>query len=154
MIDKDALQKFIESRLDGTEYFLVDIKVSPANEIVVEIDSMKSVDIDFCIELTRAIEDAFPREPEDYELEVGSSGLTSPFKVHRQFEKNIGNRVEIITRDGRKLRGILAEVMSDKFIVVVSVKEKPEGAKRPVEVSRELTFDYKDVKSVCYDLQF
>ena len=154
MIDKKALSEFVENRLAGTDYFLVGVTVSGSNEIKIEIDSMGGVDIDFCVELSREIEEAFPREPEDYELEVGSAGLTAPFKVLRQYEKNIGNKVEVLTADGRKIRGTLLRADSDSFAIETKLKEKPEGAKRPVEVSKEETFRYADVKSVVYDLEF
>ena len=151
MIDKQALKQFIEQRLEGTDYFLVDLSVNAANEIKIEIDSMEGVDIDFCVELSREIEEAFPREPEDYELEVGSAGLTSPFKVLKQFEKNIGNKVEVLTADGRKLRGTLTEASPESFTIETMVKVKPEGAKRPVEQPKPETFAYSQVKSVVYD---
>lgn len=154
MIDKNALREFVEQQLEGTEYFLVDIEVSRTNEIKIEIDSKESVDIDFCIQLSHEIEKAFPREPEDYELEVGSAGLTSPFKVLAQYEKNLGNKVEVLTRDGRKLRGVLSEVTPESFSVETKVKVKHEGAKRPVEETRIEKFGYDDVKSVVYDLEF
>lgn len=154
MIDKQALQDFITGRLEGTDYFLVDVTVSKSNEIKVEIDSMGSVDIDYCVGLTRAIEEAFPRDDEDYELEVGSAGLTSPFKVRSQYEKNIGNKVEVLTADGRKLHGVLTGAGDESFTVDVTVKVRPEGAKRPVEQTESLTFPYTGVKSVRYELEF
>ena len=101
MIDKKAIEQFVEKELDGTQYFLVGVNVTGANEIKIDIDSFESVDIDFCVSLTRSIEERFPREPEDYELEVGSAGLTSPFRVRKQYEKNLGNEVEVLARDGK-----------------------------------------------------
>ena len=154
MIDKSALRQFIEERLAGTDYFPVDLNVSPSNEIKVEIDSKKGIDIDFCVKLTREIEEAFPRDAEDYELEVGSAGLTSPFKVLAQYEKNVGNPVEVLTRDGRKLHGTLVEASPENFTIETTVKVKPEGAKRPVEQQQRETFGYDDVKQVVYDLRF
>ena len=154
MIDKSALRQFIEERLEGTDYFPVDLNVSPSNEIKVEIDSKKGIDIDFCVKLTREIEEAFPRDDEDYELDVGSAGLTSPFKVLAQYEKNVGNPVEVLTRDGRKLHGTLVEASPENFTIETTVKIKPEGAKRPVEQQQRETFGYDDVKQVVYDLRF
>lgn len=154
MIDTDALRQFVEEKLAGAGYFLVDLTVSSDNEIKVEVDNREGVDLDFCVELNRAIEEAFPRDEEDYELEVGSAGLTSPFKVLAQYEKNIGNKVEVLTRDGRKLRGILSGADADGFRLMVTEKVKPEGAKRPVEQTREMAFGYGDVKSVCRELEF
>ncbi len=60
MIDKTALRSFLETRLAGTGYFLVDLSISASNEIKVEIDSADGVDIDYCIALSRAIEESFP----------------------------------------------------------------------------------------------
>lgn len=153
MIDKKALGQFIEERLDG-DYFLVDIRVSKSNEITVEIDSDSGVDIDYCIALSRAIEEAFPRDPEDYELEVGSAGLTSPFKVKRQYEKNIGNDVEVLSRDGHKYIGRLERVDDNGFAITTTVKEKPEGAKRAVSREVEMEFNFNDVNSVKYEFIF
>ena len=154
MIDKEKLGKFIESELEGSEYFLVDLKVNAENEITVEIDSDSSVDIDDCIALSRKIEEAFPREDEDYELEVGSSGLTSPFKVVRQYEKYLGEEVEVVEKDGKKRQGVLKSVTPEKFVITVTEKVKPEGAKRPVLQERDIEYGYGDVKQTSYLLKF
>lgn len=154
MIDSKSLEDFIAARLDGTEYFPVEVSVTPANEIKVEIDSTGSVDIDFCIALSRAIEDAFPRDEEDYELEVGSAGITSPFKVHAQYVKNVGRDVEVLTRDGRKLRGTLTEAGDDTFTVRTEEKVRHEGAKRPVMEQHDTVIPYDDAKSVRCELKF
>ena len=154
MIDKTALTTFIESQLEGTGLYLVDLTVSPANEIKVEVDSDTSVDIDECVALTRKIEQEFDRDKEDYELEVGSAGLTSPFKVRRQYEKNIGHEVEVLSADGKKYKGLLREAGDDSFTIVCEEKVKPEGAKRPVIEKVEHTFGYGDVKYTKYLLQF
>ncbi len=154
MIDKKALTDFIESRLENTDLFLVDVEVSPANEIKVEVDSMTGVDIDKCVELSREIEQQFDRDVEDYELEVGSAGITAPFKVKRQYEKNIGRDVEVLAGDGKKYKGTLLNAGDDSFTVAVEEKVKPEGAKRPVIQRVERSFNYNDVKQTKYLFQF
>ena len=70
--------------MEGTDLFLVDVRISKDNNIVVEIDSDTSVDIDECIRLNRLVESEFGRDEEDYELEIGSAGLTSPLRERRQ----------------------------------------------------------------------
>ncbi len=154
MIDKTALTQFIEQQLTDTDLYLVDIAITPDNVITVEIDSDSPVDIDECIALSIKIEEAFNRDEEDYELEVGSAGITSPFKVVRQYQKNIGNEVEVIARDGRKYTGVLREAGPESFTIISKEKVKKESAKLPVleEVTR--TFAYSDVKSTSYLLQF
>lgn len=154
MIDKQALTTFIESRLGGTDLFLVDLRISSDNNIVVEVDSDMGVDIDRCVELTREIEAEFDRDKEDYELEVGSSGLTSPFKVRRQYEKNRGKEVEVLSCDGKKYKGMLQEVGADTFTIISREKVKKEGMKRATMEDVVHTFPYSGVKYTKYLLQF
>lgn len=159
MIDKILLRETIDGELAMTDAFLVDLRVTPDNRIVVEIDSPTGVDLDECVRLTRAIESRFDRDEEDYELEVGSAGLTAPFTVRGQYEKNVGNAVTLLTRDGRKLHGTLkavgeGEEMDFPFTVAVMEKVREEGKKRPVTVERELTLRPAQVKSITYDIGF
>ncbi|MDE7160954.1 MAG: ribosome assembly cofactor RimP [Muribaculaceae bacterium] len=154
MIDSTALRTFIESRLEGSDYFLVDLNVTPDNVITVEIDTTGDAALDRCITLTREIEEAFDREKEDYELEVGSAGLTSPFKVKGQYEKHIGHEVEVLSADGRKYRGELISCDNNSFVIRCEEKVKPEGAKRPVIEQVDRSFAYTDARRVNYLLKF
>ena len=156
MIDRQLILQTVEQALEGTDMFPVDVTVAPGNVVTVEIDSMSSVDIDTCAMITRRIEGAVDRDIEDYELEVGSAGLTSPLKVRRQYEKNIGNEVEVLTRDGRKMHGTLTAVNDDAtgFTVRIPVKVKEPGAKRPVVRDEEITLPVADVKYVRYEITF
>lgn len=154
MIDKKELSAFVEKQLEGSEYFLTDLTVSADNEIKVEIDSMTPGDIDECIRLTRAIEAAFDRDKEDYELEVGTAGLTSPLKVRRQYEKYIGQDLEILTNDGRKLHGLLRSVTDDGITLNMEQKVKKEGVKKPVIETIELDLPFSNIKRAVYDLKF
>lgn len=155
MIDKDLLLRTIEDAIANTDMFVVDVRVTPTNEITVEIDSVEGIDIDTCAAITRRIEEVFDRDVEDYQLEVGSAGLTAPFKVRGQYLKNIGNEVQVLTRDGRKLKGILTDVADDGlFTIEIPVKVKPEGAKRPVIEMQPQVFNPADCKSVAYVINF
>lgn len=156
MIDKELIGGIVEKALEGTDNFLIEVKVTPDNSVTVEIDSMTGVDIDTCARLTREIESQVDREVEDYELEVGSAGLTSPLKVRRQYEKNIGNELEVLTKDGRKLTGALKSVSADgsEFTLVIPKKVKEPGKKRPEIVDTEETMAVADTKSVKYLIKF
>lgn len=154
MIDKQLLTQTVEQAIENTDLFIVDIKVNPGNAIVVELDSETGIDIDMCVNITRKIESVFDRDVEDYELEVGSAGLTAPFKVRGQYLKNIGNDIEVLTCDGRKLHGVLTEVGDDEFTVEIEKKVKEEGAKRPTLVKEPLTFKFNETKSVKYLINF
>ncbi len=154
MIDKSLVIQLVEDKLQGTEYFLVDAKVSADNSIVVEIDNQEGVDIDFCAELTRFIEANIDREVEDYALEVGSAGLTQPFKVLKQYQKNIGNEVEILSKAGKKTEGVLLAADDAKFAVEIEKQVKPEGAKRKITVKETIEFTYEEIKYTKYLIRF
>ena len=154
MIDKKELEALVQEGLAGTDCFLVDVQVSPNNVLVVEIDNEEGVDIDRCVALHRFLESKLDRDVEDYELEVGSAGITSPFKVLGQYKENIGNEVEVLTKDGRKLSGILKSADPEKFVVTVTKKVKSETSKRKVEVEEDCTLTYDEIKYTKYLIRF
>ena len=154
MLDKTAIEKFIEEKLAGTDMYLVDLEISPDNVIRVELDSDTSVDIDSCVKLTREIEEEFDRDKEDYELEVGSAGLTSPLRVSRQYQKYLGKELEVLTLSGEKLKGELVSANDEGFTISCPTKIKKEGSKRPVIENVDHTIGYGEVKQAKYLLKF
>ena len=152
MIDKNVVKQLANEWLEGKDYFLTDITVSPDNRIVIEIDHAEGVWIEDCVALSRYIENHLDRDIEDYELEVGSAGIGQPFKVLRQYEINVGEPVEVLTTNGKKLVGTLKEATPDHFVITIEEKVKMEGEKRPKMVERELTFGYDEVKYTKYYL--
>ena len=138
MIEKNVVTRIVEEWLDGKDYFLVDVSVSPDDKIVVEIDHADGVWIDDCVDLSRYIESRLSREDEDYELEVGSAGIGQPFKVLKQYQIYIGKEVEVMDNTGKKWKGVLADANEENFTVTMTVKVKPEGAKRPKLVEQNV----------------
>lgn len=154
MIDKQTIYSIVEQGLQGSDCFLVDVNVAPGNVISVEIDNKEGVDIERCEKLHRFIEAHLDRDVEDYELEVGSAGITAPFKVVAQYRKNVGNEVETLTADGRKLTGVLDRCDDEGFVLSIVKKVKPEGAKRKIEVTEEVPLKYSEVKYTKYLIRF
>lgn len=156
MIDKVKLRETVDSAIADTNLFVVECNVSANNSIIVTIDSPDGVDIDTCVDITRRIEEVFDREVEDYELEVGSAGVTAPFTVPQQYHMNIGNDVDILTRDGRRLHATLTEVSDDNSVITVTVptKVKEEGAKRPKLVDVAHQISVSDIKSIVREIKF
>ena len=146
MIDKTALEQVINEALEGTKMYLVTLKVSKDNVIDVALDSDEDITIDDCVAVNDAVLAAFDRDDEDYELTVGSYGITSPLLLPRQYRKNIGYEVEVLTSDGRKLKGVIADADEEGFTLTMTVKKKLEGKKRPEEVEEQERFNYNDIK--------
>lgn len=154
MIDKNIVTTLVEEYISESDVFLVDVTISKENKILVEIDSDEGISIDYCVEMSRFLESKLDREVEDYELEVGSAGLSAPFKVCRQYQKYEGEEVEVLDGKGGKFKGILVNVGEESFGLQVTSKVKTEGSKKKVEVTEVLTFDYDKVKQTKYSIRF
>lgn len=154
MIEKNVVSKLVEEKLASSDNYLVDVVIKPGNLIIVEIDNDEAVSIDDCVQLSRYVEEHLDREVEDYELEVGSAGITSPFKILRQYQKNIGNEVEMQLRSGTKLTGILKDASEEGVVITVARQVKPEGAKRKTTVEEDQSYTFDEIKYTKYLIRF
>ena len=154
MINKETIKTLTEEWLQSNDYFLVDIIFGADDRIVIEIDHADGVWIEDCAELSRFLQERLGDELGDYELEVGSAGLGQPFKVAQQFINHIGDTVEVLDLDGKKVRGVLKSVDGNHFTVTLQEKQKQEGKKRPVLVEVDKTYAMDGVKYAKYLLTF
>ena len=154
MIDKNLIKGIVDKAIAETSMFLVDVIVNPGNVIIVEVDSDTGIGIDDCVVLSKKIEAELNRDEEDFELEVGSAGITSPFKIPRQYQKNKGNEVEVLTKNGQKLSGVLKSSDEAGFVVTITKMIKPEGAKKKIAQEEDLSFAYDEVKYTKYLIRF
>ncbi|MGM9760591.1 MAG: ribosome assembly cofactor RimP [Parabacteroides sp.] len=154
MIEKNEVKQLAEAFLASTDNYLVDVEVKPGNLIVVEIDNDEAVCVDDCAALSRYLEEHLDRDIEDYELEVGSAGLTSPFKILRQYQKNVGNEVEMLLKSGSKLHCVLKEANESGVVVTVAKQVKPEGAKRKMTVMEDQSYTFDEIKYTKYEIRF
>lgn len=155
MIDKQLIQNLVGERLQGTGYELITLKVSGQNEVLVEVDKLDGVDVEFCAELNHyLVEQLDAQGIEDYALEVGSVSLTAPFVTKMQYEKHLNHDVEVLAADGKKYRGTLVSVDEDTFAIDTEVLVAVEGKKRKQKEIQTLTFAYDAVKYTKYDLKF
>ena len=160
---KDELKRWISDYLKDTDYELVTLEVSAENDILVEVDRLAGVDVDFCASLNRFLVDKLGDE--DYSLEVGSVSLTDPFKTKMQFEKNLGHDVMVVpdetgkTPDGKGkqpkiYRGQLVSVDDETFSVDIEERVAVPGKKRKETQIVTRTWRYDEPKYVKYDLKF
>lgn len=154
-MDKSLLEHLVQEYLKDTDYALITLDINSQNEILIEVDRLQGVDVEFCGALNQyMVEQLDAAGVENYSLEVGSVSLTDPFKTKMQYEKNIGHDVEVLTREGKKLRGQLVSVDEDTFAIDVDTLVAVEGKKRKQHEMITHTFAYGDVKYTKYDLKF
>jgi ribosome maturation factor RimP len=146
MIVREVVARLAEEQLAFSDCYLVDVTVKPGNLVIIEIDHDEAVGIDDCVALSRYIEERIDRNIEDYELEVGSSGVGTPFKIVRQYIKNKGNEVEVLLKSGLKQKGILQSAGESEMTLTVTKQIRPDGAKRKQTVTENQTYPYDEIK--------
>lgn len=145
MINAEELRKAAEEKIEGTDKFVVEVRVKTGNHITVLLDSDTSVIIDDCAKIARHIESVFDRETEDYDLVVSTPGIDQPYKMLRQYQKNIGREVEVSLNDKSTFTGKL--VAADEAGIKVFRKLKVK--KVETEETREIPFtEIKHTKEV------
>lgn len=147
MIKADELINSVEDHLQGTDMFVVDIKVKTGNNITILLDRDSGIRIDDCIKLTRFIESQYDREVEDYSLVVSSAGIGQPLKLLRQYLKIIGKEVDVELNDKTLIKGILLAADDEKILVKTTTKIKKEIIEKETEISFNTIKSVKEVIS-------
>ena len=146
MIEKIKILELINNALEGSDKFLVNLKITPDNRIFVDIDGDNGVNIDDCIELSRAIEGQLDRDEEDFELNVGSAGADMPLKLPRQYRRHIGRDLDVTTFDGERIEAELADCDSDGITLRTHATKK--------QPSEEVRMAFADIKAAKVVIKF
>ncbi len=132
----EKVYSLLEPLLDGTDIFIVNIKVKPTNNVKVFLDADSGFSIDKASSINRklyaAMEEAAIYPDGDFSLEVSSPGVDEPLGQMRQYKKNVGRKVTITMNDDSEKTGMLREVTDEH--VVLEVKGKKPHEKINVEV--------------------
>ncbi|NLR59743.1 ribosome maturation factor [Chitinophaga polysaccharea] len=116
--------------VNDPDNFLVDIRIKPTNNIKLFLDGDKGVPVATLVSFNRQLyplleaAELFPNN--DFSLEVSSPGLDEPLKLHRQYLKNIGRKVEVTLLDGSVKEGTLLAVTEDAINIEELVGKKKE----------------------------
>jgi len=143
MTDKAKIEKSVTEFIRGTGLFLVAVKVSSSNRITVLADKKEGITIEECAMLHRHIEKDLDRDAEDFELQVSSPGLDTPFVVIEQYYRNEGRKVAVVDSEGLKYTGILKNVTKGGFDLETEIKVKGKGKE-----IKDLPFNFDQIKTV------
>ena len=153
----DPLLQQIEAMVDATlepepEFFRVQVRIKPTNNVKVYIDGDNGVTIEKCVQFNRSLykqlEESGLFPSGDFSLEVSSPGVDEPLKLHRQYAKNTGRFVSVQFIDGTVKEGKLVQV-ADADIIIEQVSGK--GAKA---VTQQLVIPFSNIKSTTVQIKF
>lgn len=148
---EQLIQDFLNTRED---LYLVDLKISAGNDVVVILDGDTSLSLQDCLDASRAIEFNLDRESVDFSLQVMSAGLSEPLKLPRQYRKNIGRNLEITTNEEEKVEGELLSADEEKITLMLRYRRPKLVGKGKEDVEEERIIHYADIKKALVVIKF
>jgi ribosome maturation factor RimP len=134
------------------EFFCVNIRIKPTNNIKVYIDGDNGISIDACVLFNRKIYKLIEEKnwyPDgDFSLEISSPGVDEPLAFYRQYIKNKGRFVEVIFLNGEKKEGKLIDAQPQSFTI-----ERTEGKGKNTQQIQE-TILYSNIKTTTVQIKF
>lgn len=148
---EQLLNDFLAQRED---LFLIDLKISAADDITVILDGDDGVSLQDCLDASRAIEFNMDREEHDFSLQVMSAGLSEPLSTPRQYAKNIGRDLKILLNDSSEIEGELGKVDDEKITLILRYRKPKEVGKGKVDVVEEKEIPYSEIKKATVVIKF
>ena len=123
------------------------------NSIHVVIDGDHGVTVSDCIKISRAIEHNLDREEHDFSLEVASAGASAPLIMPRQYLKNVGRKLEVVTKE-QKIEGNLTAVNENSIVLEWKSREPKPIGKGKVTVQKKEELNFSDIIKAKVVLKF
>jgi ribosome maturation factor RimP len=156
-MSNDVQIKALEQRMMALisaepDHFLVEIKITPVNNIKIFIDGNQGISIEKLVQYNRRLykqieeENLYPNG--DFSLEVSSPGLEEPLKLRRQYLKNIGRYVEVMDIEAVKIEGKLISATETEIFV-----EEIKGKGKKIETVQH-TIPFEKIKTTIIQIKF
>jgi len=147
---KELLDAALEEK---PSLFLINFEIGPSNKIEVIVDGDNGVTVDDCIAISRAIEHNLDREEEDFSLQVMSAGVTEGLVHKRQYAKNVGRTLKVVTKQD-KIEGELIATTNEGFTLQWKTREPKQVGKGKVTVTKTETIAFQDVEKAQVVIKF
>jgi|SRR5688572_4011854 len=139
MVSIEEIKSIITSKVTDPSLFLVDVIIKGhkgPQKVLIVIDGDRGVTIDDCANLSRELSKTFDDAQffdESYMLEVSTPGLDQPLKLKRQYFKNIGRRVRVVTKPQEE-EGKLIAVTDEQLQLEKEIGEGKQKEMKVVEI--------------------
>ena len=154
MTFKEKVNQLLQAGLEEKpDLFLIELSVSEANKIMVTLDGDQGVQLQDCIDISRAIEHNLDREEHDFALEVASVGVGSPLKLVRQYVKNIG-RTLIVKLATTTIEDELVDATESHITLAWEAREPKKIGKGKETVQKEQQIPYTEIKEAIVSVTF
>ena len=147
----DVLNDALAERQD---LFLVNLSVNDSFKISIDLDGDNGINLQDCITISRMVENNLDREEQDFSLEVASAGLSSPLKFVRQYKKNIGRTLKVITSASEEIEATLLAADDEKITLEWQAREPKKIGKGKETVDKKADILYEDIKEAIVIVSF
>lgn len=142
---KEQVEKLLaEAFEENNSLFLIDLTITPDNQIKVIIDGDNGVSVNDCIAVSRKVENNLDRDEVDFSLEVTSAGATEPLQQIRQYKKNVGRKLQVKT-ESEKFEGNLTDASDSEIVLHWKAREPKPIGKGKVTVKKEAVLVYSAI---------
>ena len=154
MAFRDKVLELLEEGLkEKPSLFLVDLTVTDAFKVIVTLDGDNGVNLQDCIDISRAVDNNLDREEQDYALEVASAGVSTPLKLVRQYRKNIGRTLKVKTAT-ETIEAVLEQVSDESIMLSWTAREPKKIGKGKETVEHKREIPYSDIKEAIVTIIF
>lgn len=147
------IEQLLKSRFEDSSFFLVELKKIPANRIQIFVDKNENITSGDCVKIFKYLRKSLEDEGlwnEYIHLEVSSPGMSRPFKVAEQYEKNKGRHVIIQMLDGKLREGVLIAFSDSEIVIEEHIPQK----KKKKPIIQETTIPFDTIKHVKKKVTF
>lgn len=154
MFKERITQAIQDALLERSSLFLIDIKISDDNKVNVVLDGDNGVNLQDCIDVSRAIENSIDREEYDFSLEVASAGVTKPLQMPRQYKKNVGRKLKVVTISSEVVEAEITAATDADITLEWKSREPKKVGKGKETVEKKLVLPYTDIKEATVIISF
>ena len=152
---KENIQYLLDEALSlHPDLFLIDLHIDEQSRVQVVLDGDNEVSLHQCIKVSRHIEYQLDREAHDFSLEVSSAGATYPLQMVRQYKKNIGRKLAVITKDNNNFKATLAKADDEQITLEWKAREPKPIGKGKHTVVKKLQVPYNQIEKATVQIQF
>ena len=144
------LEAALEKRPD---LFAISMNVGADQGIRIVLDGDSGVNLQDCMDISRAVEHQLDREAHDFSLEVSSAGATTPLIMPRQYRKNKGRTLKVRTSES-EFEGTLDQVGDTSITLSWKAREPKPVGKGKHTVRKEVVIPFSEIEQAKVVLKF
>lgn len=159
----DQVLEEIRKRIEALnpDVFIVDmaLKQGVASVLSIHVDTDAGITIAQCARISRHLnvyleEEAGLEFP--FNLEVSSPGVGKPFKVQRQYFKNVGRNLKVKLQDGSVQKGKLVAATEEGITLEIKPgkKPKPSTTAAPQPDENRISISFEQIEEAVVEISF